>query len=206
MTYVELKQDGNMKKYEIKGWAMVFLFLFTLLWMVSCRTVDKTTTNEQTKTESSVFEGISLDNQGAVSVSDFDAERQERLLRELVSSLQLGFNGQNENDKLIVELQRSIDGLKFQVSGTGTANYQEHETINLEEIINEHLKRQDSVFNQRLNSFYTEFKGHLNEHFKSEKEVKVKGFQVGFYAILIIALVTFLAGYFLSKTLSKYLP
>lgn len=206
MTYVELKQDGNMKKYEIKGWAMVFLFLFTLLWMVSCRTVDKATTNEQTKTESSVFEGINLDNQGAVSVSDFDAERQERLLRELVSSLQLGFNGQNENDKLIVELQRSIDGLKFQVSGTGTANYQEQETINLEEIINEHLKRQDSVFNQRLNSFFEAFKQSLNEQSKEEKEVKVRGFQVGFYAVLIIALVTFLTGYFVSKKLAKYFP
>ena len=195
-----------MKKYEIKGWVMVFLFLFTLLWMVSCRTVDKTTTNEQTKTESSVFEGINLDNQGAVSVSDFDAERQERLLRELVSSLQLGFNGQNENDKLIVELQRSIDGLKFQVSGTKTANYQEQETINLEAIISEHLKRQDSLFKQHLNGVYSQFENYLNEHYKKDKEVKVTGFQVGFYAILIIALVTFLAGYFVSKKLAKYFP
>lgn len=195
-----------MKKYEIKGWIMLFTFLFTLLFMVSCRTVDKTKTIEQTKVESSIFEGIDIDSQVATTLIDNDIERQERLLRELVSSLQLSFNGQSENDKLMVELQRTIDGLKFQVSGTGTANYQEQETINLEEIINEHLKRQDSVFNQRLNSFYTEFKNHLNEKFKSEKEVKVKGFQVGFYAILIIALVTFLVGYFVSKKLTKYFP
>lgn len=195
-----------MKKYEIKGWIMLFTFLFTLLFMVSCRTVDKTKTIEQTKVESSVFEGIEIDNQGQTTLTQIEIERQEKLLRELVSSLQLGFNGQNENDKLIVELQRSIDGLKFQVSGTGTANYQEQETINIEEIINEHLKRQDSLFNQRLNVFFEAFKESLKESEATKKDVKVRGFQVGFYAVLAIALVTFLIGYFVNKKLSKYFP
>lgn len=195
-----------MKKYEIKGWVMLFAFLFTLLWMVSCRTVDKTSHEAKEKTELSIFDNINIDNQGAVSVSNYEAERQERLLRELVSSLQLGFNGQNENDKLIVELQRSIDGLKFQVSGTGTANYQEQETVNFEELINERFKQQDSLFKQHLNGVYSQFENYLNEHYKKDKEVKVTGFQVGFYAILIIALMTFLTGYFVSKKLAKYFP
>lgn len=189
---------------KLKLYGLVGLLL-SLLLITGCRTVDKTKTIEQTKVESSIFEGIDIDSQVATTLIDNDIERQERLLRELVSSLQLSFNGQSENDKLMVELQRTIDGLKFQVSGTGTANYQEQETINLEEIISEHLKRQDSLFNQRLNSFFEAFKQSLNEQSKREKEVKVRGFQFGIYAVLAIAVITFLVGYYISNLVKKYL-
>lgn len=190
---------------KLKLYGLVGLLL-SLLLITGCRTVDKTKTIEQTKVESSIFEGIDIDSQVATTLIDNDIERQERLLRELVSSLQLSFNGQSENDKLMVELQRTIDGLKFQVSGTGTANYQEHETVNFEELKTELFKRQDSLFKQHLNGVYSRFENYLNEHYKKDKEVKVTGFQVGFYAVLIIALVTFLVGYFVSKKLTKYFP
>jgi hypothetical protein len=188
---------------KLKLYGLVGLIL-SLLLITGCRTVDKTKTIEQTKVESSIFEGIDIDSQVATTLIDNDIERQERLLRELVSSLQLSFNGQSENDKLMVELQKTIDGLKFQVSGTGTANYQESETAKFEALKSELFKRQDSLFKLHLKEVSTQFKNHYEKQLKSEKVVQVKGLQFGIYAVLVIGFITFLIGYFISKYLNKY--
>ena len=194
-----------MKKYEIKGFIALYVLLFTLLFMVSCRSVDKTTTIEKHSNESSIFGNIKLENDTSSSNNSQQIESQEKLLRELVSSLQLGFNGQGENDKLMVELKQTIDGLKFEVSGNGTANYTQIQTINFEQLKTELLKKQDSLFKQRLNVFFEEFKHSLNESKKVDKEVKVRGFQVGFYALLIISFATFMIGYFVSRYIRQNL-
>lgn len=206
MIYVELKQDGNMKKYEVKGWVLFLSFLFTLLFMVSCRTVDKTKLQVQDKSELSIFEKINVDNDVHSSVSSSEFELQRQMFSDFLSSLNIGYNGQTESDKLLFEMKRTIDGLNFQVSGTGTANYQQSESINIEELKTELLKHQDSLFKQALNGFFKEFKRSLNESKTEEKDVKVKGFQVGFYAVLTIALVAFIIGYYVSRLLRKHFP
>ena len=196
MIYVELKQGGNMKKYEVKGWVMVFLFLFTLLWMVSCRTVDKTIHQTKEEKKESVFNDLKFDNNIQTSSELNEIERQERLLKELISSLQIGFNGQTEDDKLSVELIKTLEGLKFEVSGSGTANYQQTETLNIEELESKLYKRQDSLHNQQmayLQDFTAEF---LQELKAKDKEVKVKGFTFGSYLIFgVLAVVGFILGW-----------
>src|SRR5690606_17300526 len=111
-------------------------------------------------------------NEVQSSVSSSEIEMQRQMFSELLSSLNIGYNGQSENDKLLFEMKRTIDGLNFQVSGTGTANYQQTESINIEELKTELLKQQDSLFKQALNGILIHNEKYLNEHFSKEKEVK----------------------------------
>ena len=176
-----------MKKYELKGWCIWFGFLFTLLIMVSCRTAEKTRSQIKDKTEVSIFDDINLDNKVESSVSSSELELQRQMFSDFLSSLNIGYNGQTESDKLLFEMKRTIDGLNFQVSGTGTANYEQSESINIEELKTELLKHQDSLFKQALNGFLKQNKQYLNEHLSKEKEVKTTGFSFGMYVIIGLA-------------------
>lgn len=184
-----------MKKYEIKGFVVLYVLLFTLLFMVSCRTAAKTKTQTKDKTEVSIFDQINIDNNVRSSVSSLELEVQRQMFSEFLSSVNIGYNGQNESDKLLVEMKRTIDGLNFQVSGTGTANYQQSENIFIDELKTELLKHQDSLFKQALKGVLMQNEKYLNEHFNKEKEVKTTGFSWGIYVIVGLAV---LLGIFLN--------
>lgn len=195
-----------MKKYEVKGWCIWFGFLFTLLIMVSCRTAEKTRSQIKDKTEVSIFDDINLDNKVESSVSSSELELQRQMFSDFLSSLNIGYNGQTESDKLLFEMKRTIDGLNFQVSGTGTANYQQRESINIDELKNELFKQQDSLFKQALNGFLKQNKQYLNEHLSKEKEVKTTGFSFGMYVIIGLAVLLGILLNWLGRKLNFKIP
>ena len=195
-----------MKKYEIKGWICLFLLLFTLLFMVSCRTIDKTIHQTKEQKKESIFNDLKIDNNVKISTEQTENERQEKLLKELISSLQIGFNGQSENDKLSVELIKTLEGLKFEVTGSGTANYQQTETINIEQLERNLYKRQDSLHSQQM-SYLQDLKYELLEELQTkDKEVKITGFTFGAYLTFgLIAVIAFVLGWISRRTSFKNL-
>lgn len=186
-----------MKKYEVKGWVYFFLLLFTLLFMVSCRTVDKTVHSTKEDLEQSIFEKINLDNKTASSVSSTELDMQRLMFSQFLSSLNIGYNGQDENDKLLFEMKQTIDGFNLAVSGTGTANYSHTEEKSLLELESRLYKRQDSLHSQQLNAIY-EMEANLVQKFASKnKDVKVTGLTFGTYLwMAIIAVIAFGMGWF----------
>lgn len=186
-----------MKKYEVKGWVCFYLLLFTLLFMVSCRTVDKTIHATKEEMEQSVFEKINLDNKTASSVSSTELDMQRLMFSQFLSSLNIGYNGQSENDKLLFEMKQTIDGFNLAVSGTGTANYSHTEEKSLQELESRLYTRQDSLHSQQLNAIYGLEAKLVQELYSKNKDVKVTGLTFGAYLwMAIVAVVAFGIGWF----------
>lgn len=194
-----------MKKYEIKGWIMVFAFLFTLLFMVSCKTKQVVISKEKEQIEQTENQSEKTDNDVNQSVVSYQSENELKELKELISNLTIQYDGSELEDKLDILLKKSEDGTKISFSGKGTANYNESTKTEFESLKTELFKRQDSLFEQVLNSIKSYELELSKNHYSKDKEVKVTGFQFGIYAVLIIAVITFLVGYYVSRFVRKHL-
>lgn len=124
-----------------------------------------------------------------------EEELQRRLMQEIISQLAINYNGEGENDKLILELKKTIDGLKFEVSGKGSANYKQDEQIDYSENFDRIHKRQDSLhaISQKDNYLLRQEIDRLIKSKQVTKEVR----QVSFWWFLVIAVIFFVIGRFL---------
>ncbi len=112
-------------------------------------------------------------------------------LLQLLSSLNINFDGKTLDDKLDVLLKRTNDGTMLSIAGIGTANYKEDYKYDYSKFEKELFKRQDSLFNQLKLYIIRSQEYAYEKHFKKDKEVEVTGGQAGFYitiAVIVIVL------------------
>lgn len=169
-----------MKNYEIKAFAYWFAFLLLLVALTSCRTKQVDSSKSQVDAESSLLELIKKDNLSRLTKEQELQEKQTKELLQMLSSLNISYEGKNIDDKLDVLLKRTPEGdVKASFSGVGNANFKQDEKYDFSSFEYSLYQRQDSlhqVMMDELNKVNASIKA---SHFEKNKEVEVKGFQFG---------------------------
>lgn len=164
------------------------------LLLIACKSKRITTHQEEQKTELAerLVQREETTQKSSVSSEQIQTEIKE--LREIISNLNVSFDGKELDDKLDILLQKSADGTKLTFQGKGNVNYSESIKSEIESLKNEILKRQDSVFTT-LNLKLHNLELKLDHYFKEkDKEVKVKSYTFGAWLwLIIILLLLFLA-------------
>lgn len=168
----------GMKKYLI-------IFLLLLGGATACRTKKVTTHQEEQKTELAERLIQQEENTQKNSVSSEQIQTEIKDIRELISNINVSFDGKELDDKLDILLKKTSEGTKLTFQGKGNVNYSENIKSEIESLKNEVLKRQDSVFTT-LNLKLSDFELKLDHYFKEkDKQVKVKGFTFGAWTYII---------------------
>ncbi|GIM52026.1 hypothetical protein CAPN004_10560 [Capnocytophaga cynodegmi] len=163
------------------------------LWMMaiclllfSCRTKKATTHQEEQKTEFAERLIQQEENTQKSSVSSEQIQTEIKELQELISNINVSFDGKELDDKLDILLKKTNEGTKLTFQGKGNVNYSESIKSEIESLKNEVLKRQDSVFTT-LNIKLSDFELKLDHYLKTkDKEVKVKGFTFEIWIYIIV--------------------
>ena len=171
----------NMKK--------ILIIFVCLSWLTSCRTKKVTTHQEEQKTELAERLIQREENTQKNSVSSEQIQTEIKDIRELISNINVSFDGKELDDKLDILLKNTSEGTKLTFQGKGNVNYSESIKSEIESLKNEVLKRQDSVFTT-LNLKLSDFELKLDHYFKEkDKEVKVKGFTLGAWTYIIAGVI-----------------
>jgi hypothetical protein len=173
-----------MKKYEIKALAYWFTFLLLLLAMTSCRTKQVDSSKSETIKQHEILEQVEKNNVVQIASEKEVNEKHIEELKEVISSLNINFEGKTLEDKLDVLLKRTPEGgTKLSFSGVGSASFKQDEKIDIARLEMNLMQRQDSLFVQLLNELWLK-QELLNkmEHSK-DKNIKSRGFKFGAYFI-----------------------
>lgn len=187
------------RKNARKTQTLAILMIAICLLFSSCRTKKVTTHQEEQKTELAERLIQQEENTQKNSVSSEEIQTEIKELQELISNLNVSFDGKELDDKLDILLQKSADGTKLTFQGKGNVNYSESIKSEIESLKNEVIKRQDSVYTT-LNLKLSNIKLKLDHYFKEkDKEVKVKRFTFGIYFYVVIAIAVILVLFYLKK-------
>lgn len=121
--------------------------------------------------------------------SSLEIEDNEAISAALISALNLRYSGKTNEDKLILDLQRTIDGLRLQIQGTGEANYSQTDSMQMNRLRSELFARQDSLHTVEL-SYLKDIEHKISrQQQQKDKEVKSTGFSWPFYGFIIFLFV-----------------
>lgn len=168
------------------------------LLLISCVAKHKVVERAQeTKTE----QKDSLNARTDIDFSKFQSQldfNQTNYLKDVLSALNVGYNGQSKDDKLEVEVNRTDTGTKMTVSGTGTANYQQQNKEQLSELRQLLIQRQDSLHQVELAAINKVKSELASKVLVSNKKVTKRGFSTGFYIIgglIVLLLIAIKTGF-----------
>jgi hypothetical protein len=179
----------RMRKLELKCWLFYITFLVMLLLATGCKTKHVDLTKEISKKESEIDSKQLVDNQvNSVNQTQLNEKELKELLQ-ILSSLNINFDGKTLDDKLDVLLKRTNDGTMLSIAGIGTANYKEDYQYDYSKFEKQLFKRQDSLFNQLKFDIIQSQEYAYEKHFKKDKEVEVTGGQSGLYITIGIILI-----------------
>lgn len=164
----------------------IFIILVCFSLFTSCRTKKATTHQEEQKTEFAERLIQQEESMQQTSVISEEIQTEIKELQELISNINVSFEGKDLEDKLDILLKKTNEGTKLTFQGKGNVNYSESIKSEIETLKNEVLKRQDSVFTT-LNIKLSDFELKLDHYLKTkDKEVKVKGFTFEVWIYIIV--------------------
>ncbi|WP_172920011.1 hypothetical protein [Capnocytophaga canis] len=173
-------------KITRKTQTLAILMIAICLLFSSCRTKKVTTHQEEQKTELAKRLIQQEESTQKNSVSSQEIQSGIKELQELISNINVSFEGKEIDDKLDILLKKTNEGTKLTFQGKGNVNYSESIKSEIESLKNEVLKRQDSVYTT-LNLKLSNLELKLDHYFKEkDKEVKVKGFSFWGWMYIII--------------------
>ena len=124
-------------------------------------------------------------------------ETEESLTKEevvsIINSLSVSYDGKELSDKMDILLHKDSLGTKVTFSGIGKANYKEDYKKDLKQLQEILIRRQDSLFSNLLKEVSYKNEQLLKESYIKEKDVKVTGFQFGFYITAFFIIVVIVA-------------
>lgn len=194
------------------------LLIFGALAILSaCKT--KQVTKEVTKIEEkkSTDETVQLDNNYKQSHERIHFQLNEKLISSAFENLNFEYFGTSENDNASIDFIQTVEGLRMELKGMAKANYKSENNNTIIQDQKFDYERFDSVFEQKLNSFFNETSNYFKSEFKKNKEVEVKGMQPGMYFLFfglgMVALLLIAFGIYFYKsikaintTISQRLP
>lgn len=202
MTLEQRPDVGILVTINYNSMKKIILFLLVLV-LAGCKTKEVVTSTEKTaqKENTETVLQVSQDSQTVVASEQRQTEVKE--LKELLSELNISYNGQNVDDKLGVLLSQTKQGMQLSISGTGSASFKETTKQEFEALQLFIIKRQDSLHNIQINAL-NQLKSELYAEFKiKDKDVKTKGFTVGFWITIILIVV---GGVFLNGVYNWFRP
>lgn len=140
--------------------------------LINCRSKQITTHQQEQKTEIAERLIEQEENVGQTSVSSEEIQTQIKEIQELISNINVSFDGKAFDDKLDILLSKSVEGTKLTFQGKGNVSYSQSIKSEMESVKNEIIKRQDSIF-QRITTQQQQIQQKLDYLHKEEnKEVK----------------------------------
>lgn len=168
---------------------ILIILLLLLGCTTACRTKKVNTHQQEQKTELAqrLIQQEESTQQASVSSEQIQTEIKE--LQELISNINVSFEGKDIDDKLDILLKKTNEGTKLTFQGKGNVNYSENVKSEIERIEKELFKRQDSLF-LRIETRQQQIRQKLDSYLKTkDKEVKVKGFTFGAWVYIVAGLV-----------------
>lgn len=178
-----------MRKVELKFWGLYILFLLVLLMATSCKTKKMDLIKETTEQSNDVNSTKVVDNLQQMANQEELKKKELQELIQMLSQLNINYDGKSLDDKLDVLLRRTPEGTMLSFAGTGSANYKQDDRYDFSRLEAELFKRQDSLFKNMLNEVLRSQESNFKKHFKKEKEVKVSGGQAGLYITIGIVFI-----------------
>lgn len=168
--------------------SIVFLTLGT-----SCKT--KQITTDKIKAEQT-------ENYDYLALIDFIKQNQStkelneteiKELKEIISSLNISYDGKDVNDKLDVLFKKLADGTtQLTLQGKGTANYNENSKEQITSLEKRLFARQDSIQKENI-KYFDQFKSDLFAEINAKnKQVDSSGFTPGMWITIIITVIVML--------------
>lgn len=164
------------------------LFLLALVMLAGCKTKEVVTSTEKTTQKENTETVLQASQESQTVVASEQWQNEVKELKELLSELNISYNGQNVDDKLDVLLSQTKQGTQLSISGTGTARFKETTKQEFEALQLFIIKRQDSLHHIQINAL-NQLKSELSTELKAkDKAVRTKGFTFGFWTVLAICL------------------
>ena len=169
-----------MKNYEMRAFAYWFAFLLLLLAMTSCRTKQVDSSKSKVDEQRALLELIKKDNLSRLAKEQELKEKQTKELLQVLSNLNISYEGKSIDDKLDVLLKRTPEGdVKASFSGVGNANFKQDEKYDFSSFEYSLYERQDSLHQVMMDELHKVSESIKASYFEKNKEVEVKGFQFG---------------------------
>jgi hypothetical protein len=183
-----------MKKLELKCWVIFYAFLFLCFFISGCKSTKVKIEEESVKTENVKQEESVVIKRDTIVVKSQDYELQEKTLKEIISSLNVNFKGENDTDKLLFKLQKTIDGMQLEVSGKGSADISQNESLMQETFIKELIRLNDSIYASQSENITFYFDSEYEKLEKRKEVIKsqLKSYLTWVFIGVILALVLFL--------------
>lgn len=167
---------------------MYKIFILMLL-LVSCKAKEVTRTHSEISEVESLETASKISEESKISVEDIHLQNEVTELRELLSELNISFDGQSQDDKLEVLLKQNENGTRLTISGTGMASYSEINKQELEALQLQIFARQDSLHTTQMNLL-----NQLNSNIEAklsvkDKEVRTKTFTTEVWLIIALAVI-----------------
>lgn len=168
------------------------LLIIMFLVFASCSST-KVSKNKETNEKTEQLQDTVISKIDSQSInSSLNVVSNEAMSAALISALNLRYSGKKNDDKLILDLQRTIDGMRLEVQGTGEANYSQSDSVQINLLRTELYTRQDSLHSVEMAAIQN--LNHTLSSFLKEKEVdrQNKGFDFMFWLVLGLISVTFI--------------
>jgi len=181
---------------------MYKIFILMLL-LVSCKAKEVTRTHSEVLEVENLETVSKVSEEHKISVEDNHFQNEVTELRELLSELNISFDGQSLDDRLEVLLKQNEKSTRLTISGTGMASYSEINKQELEALQRQIFARQDSlhiIHMNLLNQLYRNIEAKLSI---KDKEIKTKTFAPAVWLIIALAVIL---GMFLNWLLKLFRP
>ena len=168
----------------------VIILVFIL---ASCTATKRTTKTIEQRDTTEVVQLSAVDSLMQTVITQMQLSRDRETLTELVSNLNLAYDGK-QGDSLLVQLLEDVNGLKLRISGSGQANFSRTLESRIEDLESYLMHRQDSI-RQRIDAVIDTVSSFNQE---TKEEIKKENLWKGFLTPLKWVLIGVLIGFIIS--------
>ena len=201
-TVLVSMQKQNTNTYKMKKFYFIMtIFLIPVIWSCSTKklTEFKGSTNELKVIEADCLKSYFERNASTQIQSELSKEE----LVQVLSQLNINYNGDHIEDKLDVLLSKTNEGTKVSFQGKGTAGYSENSNTQISVLRKDIISHTDSLVQTLTIQQNQNFEQFVNDWNIKNKEVESKTFTPMMWLIIGLALIV---GMFLSWISKKIKP
>lgn len=177
------------------------IFLTLGIWSCKTKSIDQTkgSTNELKVIEADCLKSYFERNASTQIQSELSKEE----LVQVLSQLNINYNGDHIEDKLDVLLSKTTEGTKVSFQGKGTAGYSENSNSEISLLRKDIINHTDSIIQSITIQQNQNFEQFVNDWNIKNRQVESKTFTPMVWLIIVLALIV---GMFLSWISKKIKP